>query len=101
MGDKELLGYRNFSELERSAPNFSKEVIEASQQGRVYAVDASGPIGLGHVKLAEFTPAYLKSHKIKPNQEIVRKTPEGELHIHFDANGLPASVDLNSGKNGR
>jgi hypothetical protein len=101
MGDKDLLGFRDFADLEHTAPNFAKELVEANQQGHAYVAEARGPIEKGQVKLVEFTPAYLKSHKIKPKQEIVRKTPQGELHIHFDANGLPAGADLINKEIGR
>jgi len=96
MADGSELGlpFSKFADLERIAPDFSQEVQAAGRQGHAYAAEARGAIEKGQVHLDDFAPAYLKSHKIKPNQEIVRKTPQGELHIHFDSAGLPAGADL-------
>jgi hypothetical protein len=94
--DVNALPVAKFAQLQQIAPDFSRELSTANQQGLSYASDARGPIERGQVKLDEFTPDYLKAHKkdIKPNQEIVRYTPQGELHIHFDVDGLPAGADL-------
>src|SRR5271156_3388456 len=94
--DAKALPVATFAQLQQIAPDFSRELSTANRQGLSYASDARGPIESGQVKLDEFTPDYLKSHKkdIKPKQEIVRFTPQGELHIHFDADGLPAGADL-------
>jgi hypothetical protein len=90
------LPFRNFAELERIAPVFSQELLGANRQAHTHAAAYKGSIARGQVHLDEFAPAYLKSHQIQPNQEIVRKTPQGELHIHFDSAGLPAGADLNA-----
>jgi hypothetical protein len=94
------LPFSKFRDLERMAPDFAQDLSGANQLGHAYAHDAGGPIGKGLVHIVEFEPAYLKSHKFKPNQEIAHKTPQGELHIHFDADGLPAGADLNLGRRG-
>jgi hypothetical protein len=88
------LPFSKFRDLERMAPDFAQDLSGANQLGHAYAHDAGGPIGKGLVHIVEFEPAYLKSHKFKPNQEIAHKTPQGELHIHFDVDGLPAGADL-------
>jgi len=92
--DEPVLPFNSFSDLEKNTFNFSDELSAATVQARVYARAASGPIERGKVHLDEFSQSYLKTHKVKPDQEIVRKTSQGELHLHFDKDGLPASADL-------
>jgi hypothetical protein len=97
--DEPNFAFGTFSDLQKSVFNFSHELHEAYGQAQQYAKVNSGLIGQGKVHLDEFSPAYLKTHKMQPNQEIDHQTANGLLHLHFDGNGLPAAAELD-GKNG-
>jgi hypothetical protein len=81
-------GFGSYNDLVQIAPNYLNYRGIYTDAARALVAQTKGKIERGVVPVPEL------SHSGTPNQEITRKTKEGDLTIHFDTKGLPASADL-------